>query len=352
MTKAPIPVHRPSRAGGVYGAGPGSDPHDPLHRFMNHGGRWDGTHLATVDQLSALVWHPSLPVVYGVSGVGDDGSVHAWDVSGNNALTLAEMPSGGAEPCHLAVDPDARMLVVTNYTTSTLAVWPLAEDGSLIGDGELIELRGASIDPDRQNAAHPHQVVFNGNVLYVVDLGADVLRTFAVAEHGNGAEALTPVREAPVPAGTGPRHLVVLPGGDVALSGELASTVLTGRPDDPATGWLVSPSTERTGPARTRNLRNYPGDIQCSTDGRFVYLANRGYDTIAPFAIGAGTPRLIAELDSGVKRPQHLLVAGDDLLVAGRDSSLVVAMPLVDGVPGRHRVLFECAGAGWLLPTR
>src|SRR5674476_418194 len=112
MTKAPISVQRHSRVGGVYVAGRGSGPDDGLHRFMNRGGRWEGAHLATVDQLSALVWHPSLPVVYGVSGVGDDGSVHAWDVSGNNVITLAEMPSGGAEPCHLAVDPGARMLVV------------------------------------------------------------------------------------------------------------------------------------------------------------------------------------------------------------------------------------------------
>ena len=352
MTKRPIPVQRHSRTEGVYVAGRGFGPYYGLHRFMNCGDRWDGAHLATVDQLLALAWHPSLPVVYGVSGAGSDGYVHAWDVFGNDALTLTEKPSGGGEPCHLAVDPDARMLVVTNYGTSTLAVWPLADDGSLIGEGELIELGGASVELDRQDTAHPHHVVFNGDLLYVVDLGADVVRLFEVSEHGNGVEALTPMREAPVPAGTGPRHLVVLPGGGVALSGELASTVLTGWPNDCATGWLVSPSTERTGSARCRNLRNYPGDIQCSTDGRFVYLANRGYDTIATFAIGAGTPRLIAELDSGVKWPQHLLVAGDDLLVAGRDSSLVVAMPLVDGVPGRHRVLFECAGAGWLLPTR
>jgi len=319
---------------------------------MNRGGRWDRTHLATVDQLSALVWHPSLPVIYGVSGVGDDGSVHAWDVSGNNARTLAEMPSGGAEPCHLAVDPDARMLVVTNYTTSTLALWALAADGTPIGQGELFELKGASIDPDRQHAAHPHQVVFDGDVLYVVDLGADVVRTFAVAEHGHGAQTLTPVRETPVPAGTGPRHLVMLPGGQVALSGELASSVLTGCPDDHAPGWLVSASTGHTDPTHSRNLRNYPGDIQCSTDGRLVYLANRGYDTIATFTVGAGAPQLIAELDSGVKGLQHLLISSDDLLVAGSDSSLVVAMPLLDGVPGKHRVLFECAGAGWLLPTR
>jgi len=319
---------------------------------MNGGGRWDGEHLARVDQLSALAWHPSLPVIYGVSGTGHDGAVHAWDVSGNDALPLTASPSGGAEPTHLAVDPHARMLVVTNYATSTLGVWPLAEDGSPLGAGELIMLSGGSIDPDRQNASHPHQVVFNGDMLYVVDLGADLLRTFAVAKHGNGADALTPVTEVPVPNGTGPRHLVVLPDGDVALSGELASTVLKGCPDDGESIWQVAPSTERAGPARSRQQRNYPGDIQCSTDGRLVYLANRGHDTVATFVVGGGPPRLIAESDSGVKWPQHLLVAGDDLLVAGWDSSLVTAMRLEDGVPGKHRVLFECAGAGWLLPTR
>lgn len=350
MTERPFRVQQHSHAEGLYVAGRGSGPFDGLHRFVNVDGRWRGAHLATVDQLSALAWHPSLPVVYGVSGVGDDGSVHAWDVSGNSAHTLTEMPSGGVEPCHLAVDPDARLLVVTNYTTSTLAVWPLAEDGSLIGEGELIELKGASIDPDRQNAAHPHQVVFNGDVLYVVDLGADVVRTFTVSERDNGADALTRVNEVPVPAGTGPRHLVLLPGRGVALSGELESSVLTGRLDDPPTGWLVAPSTRRSGPARTRSPRNYPGDIQCSPDGRFVYVANRGYDTVGTFAVGAGAPQLIAEVDSGVKWPQHLLVSGDELIVAGWDSGSVVAMPLTNGVPGEPRVLFECAGAGWLLP--
>lgn len=352
MAKEPIRVHDLSPADGLYVAGRGSGPHDGLHRFMRRGGRWHGAHLTLVDQLSALAWHPSIPVVYGVSGGGEVGSVHAWDVSDGTAITLAAMPSGGAVPCHLAVDPNARMLVVTNYATSTLAVWPLAADGSLIGQGELIVLKVASLDSDRQGVSHPHQVVFDGDVLHVVDLGADVVRTFAVAEHGTGAEALTPVRVVPVPTGTGPRHLVVLSAGGVAVSGELASTVLTGCPADRAPGWLVSPSTQRTGPAHGRLLRNYPGDIQCSTDGRLVYLANRGYDTIATFAVGAGTPRLIAELDSGVKGPQHLLLANDELLVAGVDSSLVVAMPLRDGVPGEHRVLLECAGAAWLLPTR
>jgi 6-phosphogluconolactonase (cycloisomerase 2 family) len=346
MTERPIRAWR-----GLYVAGRGSSAHDGLHRFVNAGDGWQGSHLAVVDQLATMAWHPSLPVIYGASGVGD-GIVHAWDVSGESAVTLAEVPSGGVEPCHIIVDPGARMLVVTNYQSGTVAVWLLSDDGSLVGDCELTELSGSSIDPDRQEASHPHQAIFSGDTLYIVDLGADVVHTFTVASHGREIAALTAAADLPVPAGTGPRHLVVLPNGDVALSGELASSALTGRPDGPSTCWRVTPSTTRTGPAQTRTARNYPGDIESSVDGRFVYLANRGYDTIGTFFVGAGEPQFMSETDTGVKWPQHLLVDDDELIIAGWDSGLVVSMPLLDGVPGDPIMLFECSGAGWLLPGR
>lgn len=332
--------------GGVYAAGHGVGREYGLHRFLSQGDRWNGSLLVAVDQLSALAWHPSLPIIYGVSGIGVEGTVHAWDVSGRTALPLAERSSGGMDPCHLAVSPDSRVLVVANYLSGTLAAWRLFADGSLIGEAEILELAGESVDPDRQDAAHPHQAVFSGELLQVIDLGTDGVRTFAVSK-GSGAGVLTPVRETPMPPGTGPRHGVLLPGDGMAVSGELRSTVLVGHPDGRANAWSVQRSTGRTGLPR-----NYPGDIQRSVDGRFLYLANRGYDTIAAFSIVAGAPQLIAERDSGVAWPQHLLVTGHDLLIAGRDSSLVAAVPLVDGLPGEPRPLFECPGAGWLLPTR
>ena len=96
--------------------------------------------------------------------------------------------------------------------------------------------------------------------------------------------------------------------------------------------------------ARTRHRRNYPGDIQRSVDGRFVYFANRGNDTIATFDVSGAKPVLVSELDSTVFWPQHLLVHGDHLLVAGWDSSRVVAMKLENGVPGaavRGVVLYD-----------
>ena len=347
MAERAIPARRGLLAHGVYVAGYGTGPRHGLHRFLIRNGRWEGAQLARVAELAALAQHPVLPVVYGVSGSGR-GTVHSWYVSGDDAVSRSVAPSGGVEPCNLAVDPRARVLVVVNYMSGTLVVWPLAADGSLIGEGQSTQLAGSSIDPDRQEAAHPHQAFFADDVLYIVDLGADLVRAFTVSENG---DALAGLSEVPVPPGTGPRHLVALPSGDLALTGELASVVLTGSRPGHEGDWRAAPSTGSTHPGRAGGPRNYPGDIQRSPDGSLVYVANRGYNTVAAFAVGAGDPRLIAELDSGVLWPQHLLVAEDDLLIAGRDSSLVTAMPLVNGVPSEQRTLFECPGAAWLQPV-
>lgn len=320
-----------------------------LWRWTLQDGEWSGRQLGHAVQLSSLARHPTLDVVYGTSRVGQEGEIHAWRLDGDEGVTIGEKPSEGAEPCHLAVDPSGRLLIVTNYTTSTLALQPLAADGSFDGPLDLLRLEGGGPETDRQDAAHPHQAVFAGETLCIVDLGADLLREYAVDPAKRGAAALTEIRRTAVPAGAGPRHAVVLPDGRFAISGELGSNLLVGRAGTPADEWADVKSTTRTGPAKTRHLRNYPGDIQRSADGRFVYFANRGYDTISTFDVTGDEPVLVSELDSGVAWPQHLLVAGDFLLVAGWDSSLVMAMPLVEGKPGPAEPLFGCSGAGWLL---
>ena len=160
----------------LYVAAYGSDPTHGLYRFA-HGERgWQGSLLSVVDRLSALAWHPTLPVIYGVSG-SEVGRVHAWNVSGSTASTLTDAESGGLEPCHVAVSPDGRRVVVTNYSSSNLMVWDVAADGSLV-NAVALHLAGSGRDPERQEAAHPHQAVFESGELRVVNLGTDAVRTF------------------------------------------------------------------------------------------------------------------------------------------------------------------------------
>lgn len=336
------------RITGLYVAGYGFGPDYGLHRFLSVGGHWAGELLVEVAELEALVQHPALPVIYGVSGTGA-GIVRAWYVSGDGAQLLSEASTAGVKPCHVAIDATGRILVVANFETASIAIWALAHDGTILGAPRLIELSGSSVTPERQNGPHPHQLVFAHSSLFVVDLGADVVHIFSISPLQSGADSLNIVRRVAVPAGTGPRHLVALAHGKIALTGELGSTVIFGQLEGHPPNWYSSPSTEHARSAIGQS-RNFPGDIQRSPDGQLVYVANRGSDTIATFTLAAQVPVMVSELDSSVRWPQHLLLANDQLFVAGRDSSTVVALSLVDGVPVESHALFECLGAAWLLP--
>ncbi|MCU1439345.1 MAG: hypothetical protein JWP85_342 [Rhodoglobus sp.] len=337
----------------LFVAGRGEAAQHGLHLATEEGGEWKLRQLDTVVQLAALCAHPRLPIIYGLSGMGP-GRVHAWDVTdvvrGGEAVPIAHQDSLGDIPCDLAVDPTGRLLIAANYgfegTGGSLTVWPLDERGRLEGEGLALPLSGSGSDPSRQGVAHPHQVVFHGGVLFVPDLGAESIRRYRIEPE------LREIESIPTPTGTGPRHMVVLGGGAIVVSGELAGTIAVGRVDTDDPGWRVERGSLLSGPATTRSERNYPGDVKVSRDQGFVYFANRGYDTIATFALDSGGPRLIGEVELDAEWPQHILVRDDHLLVAAWDGSAVMRLPLVGGIPQSPELAFECDGAGWLLEAR
>ena len=327
----------------------GTEARHGLTRWTQQDGQWQGELLATVNQLSSLCRHPSLPVVYGTSRVGQEGDIHAWRIDTSGATELSAKSSAGAEPCHLVVDPTGQLLIVTNYTTSTLGVQRLAADGSFEGPVALLKLTGGGPELARQDDAHPHQAFFSGDTLFVIDLGADLVREYTLDPSRPGAEALIAGRTTPLPTGTGPRHGVVLEDGRLAISGELGSNLVVGRPGAAPEDWANVKSTALPGPGKTRWERNYPGDIQRAPDGRHVYFANRSLDTVATFDVTGPVPVLVDERDTEANWPQHLVATQTHVLVAGWDSSSVKALPLADGVPTGVVHLFDCPGAGWLL---
>lgn len=311
-------------------------------------GRWQGRQVGAVRQLSALTGHPSLPVVYGTAGIGQEGSLHAWRIDAAGETKLSEGSSQGAEPCDLEVDPSGRVLIATNYTSSTLTLQRLDARGAFTGKPLSLKLSGGGPEADRQDDAHPHQAFFIGGTLVIIDLGADRIREFALDPDADDAGLITEIRATAVPPGTGPRHGVVLPDGRLAVSGELGESLIVGHLGAAPEQWANVRSTRLTGPAKTRWERNYPGDIRSSPDGRRVYVANRSYDSLATFDVGGPMPILVSEIDTGVHWPQHILVRPGHVLVAGWDSARVIALSLEAGIPQGVEMLFDCDGAGWL----
>ena len=118
-------------------------------------------------------------------------------------------------------------------------------------------------------------------MMYVSDLGADEVRRYLVTDqvvpHPDG-----PVRS----AGMGPRHMARR-GDHWYVAGELDGTV---RVYD--AGWREISA----GRGQRRRGKNQPSHLEVS--GEFVYVANRGPDTISVFS-GPGLER-VAEVSCGV----------------------------------------------------
>lgn len=311
-------------------------------------GNWAGRQVSQTHHLSSLTGHPSLPIVYGTAATGQGGMLYAWRIDRSGVAQVGETSSKGLEPCHVTVDPTGRLLVVTNYDSGTLALQLLGKDGLFEGTPALLELCGSGPDTERQDAAHPHQALFVGDKLVVIDLGADLIREFSVHLQGDGRDLLSEFRATAMPPGTGPRHAVVLPDGRLAVTGELSETLVVGHLGAPPDQWTSVRSTGLSGPGKTRWARNYPGDIALSKDGRQVHLANRSHDSLATFDVSGSVPVLLGEQATGGHWPQHIITLGDQILVANWDSSSVTSLPLDGNIPQPSHVLFKCESAAWL----
>ncbi|WP_422773493.1 lactonase family protein [Plantactinospora sp. WMMC1484] len=278
---------------------------------------------------SFLARHPRLPVLYAVNELAE-GTVSAWTVQPDGALTALPVRStGGADPCHLAVDPEGTFLYVANYGSGSVAVHPLDRTGAPGDRSDLVVHDGRGPVPDRQAGPHAHMVSPDpaGTGLLAVDLGADTL----YRHHRDAAGRLRTTARIPTAPGTGPRHLARHPDGRRCfVAGELDASVTTyawDGPDRLAERGRVRAS-ERPGPVQ-------PSEIAVGPDGRFLYLANRGAGTVTVFALDAEVPRHLAEVRGIGDWPRHLALLGEHLYVAEEraDAVAVFAVDRESGIP-------------------
>ena len=278
---------------------------------------------------SFLARHPALPVLYAVNEL-DAGTITAFAVERDGSLTeLVTRPTGGAQPCHLAVTADGRHVLAANYSSGSVSVHPLDAAGRPGERTDLLELDGHGPDPERQTGPHAHMVAPapDGSDVLVVDLGSDRIWRCRLDA---GPGRLTDLAPAAVtPPGTGPRHLRWAPDGTLLLAGELSAELSWYRsgPDGLARGGSV--------PATTVDGTDFPSELTMSADGRFVHLANRGPNTVATFAWDGDAATLVAEVPTGGDWPRHMALLSDHLYVANERSHTVTVFRIdpESGVP-------------------
>lgn len=284
-------------------------------------------HGAAVDTLvratspSFVAVHPTLPVAYAVLEQ-EVGTLLTFGL--DHAGILDQRGSGGAHPCHVAVSADGRWVGVAHYGDGSASLVLLGPDGTPAGPAQLLAHDGSGPDTERQSGPHAHQVVFTGDLLLVSDLGSDSVHRYQLVDDRWVAAAGGPARLRP---GSGPRHLVA-DGTRRWVVGELDATV-TGYDEEPSGHWRElgsCASTATTEPA-------YPSHIGLR-DG-FLYVGNRGPNTLAVFAAGDGVPTLVGEVPAGGRWPRHFAFVGGSIVVANEKSDELSWLPLDQGpVPG------------------
>src|SRR6266446_611214 len=184
-----------------------------------------------------------------------------------------------------AVDPSGKFLVMANYASGSVAVLPIAPDGSLKDQHQLVPLPGES-GPHKveQMSSHPHDIVFDpsGRFVLVPDKGLD--RVF-VFRFDAAAGQLAPTEQGSVKSrpGAGSRHLAFHPKLPIVwVLNELDSTIATYQ-FDTERGALKALQVMSTLPADFTGYST-TAEIAVSPDGRFVYGSNRGPDSVTIFA--------------------------------------------------------------------
>ncbi|GAA2055269.1 lactonase family protein [Catenulispora yoronensis] len=249
--------------------------------------------------------------------------------------------SGGADPCHLALHPDGTTLFVANYTSGSVAVFPLDEQGRVSGSepAQLIRHSGSGPRTDRQEGPHAHQVVVtpSGRWVLSVDLGTDSVYVY---EYDAAAGRLAQHGVIAVPPGSGPRHLAFHGSGRYFyLINELAGTVLVCSWDEAGgIGKAGAAVDSRAAADRERGGECWCAAIRVSADDRFVYTANRVDDTIAVFAVledGAGLEP-VEVVPAGGSWPRDIVLSPDGgLLFSANQRSDSITVFRVDAGTGR-----------------
>jgi 6-phosphogluconolactonase len=211
---------------------------------------------------------------------------------GNGALAPQGTIAAEHAPTFLAADRTGRHLLSAYYQGGYAVVHPVGEDGA-VGAPPIDRQEAATgahaiqTDPSNRFAFVPHIARLNDNVLEPPrdNPGPNMILQFRFDAQSGRLAPNSPFRVEPAER-LGPRHYCFHPSRDlVYFSNEQGSSVTSYRLD-PATGTLSAEQTITTLPDGYA-ARNTCSQIHLTPKGQFLYVANRGHNSIAGFAVDA-----------------------------------------------------------------
>ncbi|RDY61136.1 lactonase family protein [Flagellimonas nanhaiensis] len=206
--------------------------------------------------------------------------VKAFRINSDCSLQfINEQPIEGGYPCHIVVHE--KNVLLACYATGNVIQYPLEHLGSVLPVATNQRHSGSSVNKDRQEAPHAHQVTVhpNNKDIYVCDLGIDTLKAYEIKE-----EKLRPNinKDVSISEGGGPRHMVFNPSGKLGyVINELTGKVsVLQQVDDVFKEVAIYNSlpADYSGTPSASAIRLHP-------NGKFLFVANRGAELLTIFKV-------------------------------------------------------------------
>ncbi|TXG08243.1 lactonase family protein [Lactobacillus delbrueckii subsp. bulgaricus] len=197
-----------------------------------------------------------------------------------NGKLVSQLLHEGSSPAYIGINKEKKLLYTANYHTGVLAVISYDDQGQLTPLDQVKHENKALGPRPEQAGAHPHYFDETpGGHLVSCDLGQD-----RIDFYGFDGQKLTHLASYQNEDGFGSRHLAFSPDGKYFyVAGELSSQVNVVKFDEE--NWMFrSLATYSTIP-ESWDQHNGTAAIRLSSDGKFLYVSNRGHDSIAVFAV-------------------------------------------------------------------
>jgi len=294
--------------------------------------------LETLPNPQFIAFDRQQKFLYSVHGDGTEVSSYAIDKASGRLSFLNKQPTSGNNSTHLTPDPTNRYVVIGNGIG--VAAFPINPDGSLAPYTDMVRA-GGDVGPHRNQVgagAHPHYVGFDpsGRFLLAPDRGTDRTHIYRLDVASGKLVPNNPAFARSRP-GAGPRHLAFHPAKPWGyVCNELDSTV-TAHTWDSQRGELKPFQVITTLPEDYIG-GNTTAEIQFAPSGQYLYVSNRGHNSIVIFRVDQASGKLspIGWEPTRGRTPRFfgLDPTGRRLYAANLDSDNIVAFA-VDAATGK-----------------
>lgn len=239
---------------------------------------------------------------------------------------INQVPAHGTGACHVHIDKSGTYLFISFYRIGSFSAFKINQDGSIGDTIQTMHYEGSGPD-HRQDRSHVHSSLMSpdNKYIYIADLGTDKIM---INHLDQNTGKLTPASDpwALSNPGSGPRHMIFHPKKPYFYLAEELSSTVTLFYNDPVNGKLSLIKTFSTLAEDFLNP-NSVADIHTDTEGNFLYVSNRGHNSLAIFSIN--------QEDGNLTHIDYQDVMGDhprNFSIEEKDDYLLVANMNTDNV--------------------